>query len=259
MGSTQPYTDAAYQQATRQLDAQWQQQQAQFDQQMVNKRLAPGSAAYDQARTAFDQSKNDAYSGARNQALTQGLAAQNQAFGQGVSQSQLANALAGNLIGANTSYANQQLGGNASIMNQLLGGNSGIAQQLIGAAAQRASAASSSASAHYAADMSHQLGMASLNQNGQQMDFSNLMQLLNMGQGVTQYNNGMTLQDQQRNQSLFGNMPNGNAGNIDVQSPYNNQYNGQMNNWNYQNQQANSQNQNYAQWASLLASMYGGG
>jgi phage gpG-like protein len=257
----QPYIDNAYSQATRQLDPQWQQQQATFDQQMVNKGIAPGSAAYDQAKTAFDQSKDDAYAQARSQAQQQGLAAQGQAFGQGLQSSQLSGALAQALIGANSQYAGQQLGGNASMMQALLGGNSNIAQQLIGADASRFSATANSGASRYAAGLNHDLGMANLNQSGQQMDFGNLMQLLNLGQGTTQYNNQLTQQDQQRQQNMWNYMPNGNAGNgnIDVQSPYNNQYNGQMNGWNYQNQQANSQNQNYAQWASIIASMYGGG
>jgi phage gpG-like protein len=257
----QPFIDNAYSQATRQLDPQWQQQQAAFDQQMVNKGLAPGSAAYEQAKTAFDQSKGDAYAQARAQAQQQGLAAQGQAFGQGLQSSQLSSALAQALIGANSQYAGQQLGGNAQMMQALLGGNSNIAQQLIGADASRFNATTNAGASNYAAGLSHDLGMANLNQNGQQMDFGNLMQLLNLGQGTTQYNNQLTQQDQQRQQSMWNYMPNGNAGNgnIDVQSPYNNQYNGQMNGWNYQNQQANAQNQNYAQWASILASMYGGG
>jgi hypothetical protein len=84
------------------------------------------------------------------------------------------------------------------------------------------------------------------------------MSLLGMGQGVNSYNNGLIQQDQNRNQSFFGYMPNG-AGNsqIDVQGPMNNAWNGQMNQWQYGQNQANAQNQNYAQWAALLASMYG--
>lgn len=257
----QPYIDNAYSQATRQLDPQWQQQQAAFDQQMVNKGIAPGSAAYDQAKSAFDQSKNDAYSQARSQAQQQGLAAQGQAFGQGVQQSQLSGSLANALIGANSNFLGNQMSGNASLMNALLGGNQGISQALLNERASNTASSNAAGASMYNAGLANQLGMANLNQNGQQMDFSNLMQLVGLGQGTTQYNNGLTLQDQQRQQSMWGYMPNGNAGNgnIDVQNPYNNQYNGQMNNWNYQNQQANAQNSNYAQWASILANMYGGG
>jgi len=259
MASTmQPYVDSAYQQATRTLDPQWQQQSAAFDQQMINQGIQPGSAAYNTAKQQFDQSKNDAYSQAQAQAQQQGLAAQNQAFGQGLSQSQLAAQLSQALIGANSQYAGQQLQGNQGIMQALLGGNSGIAQQIIGGNATRG-AAEAGASASRANSMnSYNLGMANLAQQGQQNDFGNLMQLLGMGQGVGQYNNNLLNQDQSRNQSFFGYMPGGNGGNIDVQNPYQNYYNGQLNQNNYANNQANANNQNWANYAGLFAAMLGG-
>lgn len=254
----QQYTDQAYGEATRQLDPQWQQNQASFDQQMVNRGIAPGSAAYDQAKQDFDRSRNDAYAQARGQAMGQGLGAQNQMFQQGLAESGLSNQLVQALIGANTSVANQQLGGNASLMGQLLGGNQGIAQQLIGASAQRDSANASAGASMHNAGLNYRLGQDQLEAQIGQQDFGNLMAILGMGQGVNAYNNGLIQQDQNRNQSFFGYMPNG-AGNnaIDVQGPMNNAWNGQMNQWQYGQNQANAQNQNYAQWAALLASMYG--
>jgi len=254
----QQYTDQAYGEATRQLDPQWQQNQASFDQQMVNRGIAPGSAAYDQAKQDFDRSRNDAYGQARGQAMGQGLAAQQQMFGQGLAESGLSNQLVQALIGANTSVANQQLGGNASLMGQLLGGNQGIAQQLIGGAAQRDSANASAGASMHNAGLNFRLGQDQLEAQIGQQDFGNLMQLLTMGQGVGNYNNNLLMQDQNRNQSFFGYMPSG-AGNgaINVQDPMNQAWQGQMNQWQYGQNQANAQNQNYAQWASLLASMYG--
>ena len=254
--SAQQYSDNAYSQATRQLDPQWQQNQAQFDQQMVNKGIAPGSAAYQQAQQQFGQSRNDAYSQARDQSMQQGLGAQNQMFQQGLAQSGLSNQLAQALIGANSSIAGQQLGGNASLMQALLGGNSQIAQQLIGADASRANASASAGAARYGADRSYQLGQNQLDAQINQQDFGNLMQLLNMGQGVGNYNNDLLDRDQGRNQSFFGNIPNSQYGNIDVQNPYNQQYQGQQNQWQYGQNQADSQNAQYAQYASMLASMY---
>jgi hypothetical protein len=259
MASTmQPYVDSAYQQATRTLDPQWQQQSAAFDQQMINQGIQPGSAAYNTAKQQFDQSKNDAYSQAQAQAQQQGLAAQNQAFGQGLSQSQLAAQLSQALIGANSQYAGQQLQGNQGIMQALLGGNSGIAQQIIGGNAQMGAASSNAAASRANSMNSYNLGMANLAQQGQQNDFGNLMQLLGMGQGVGQYNNNLLNQDQSRNQSFLGYMPGGNGGSIDVQNPYQNYYNGQLNQNNYANNQANANNQNWANYAGLFAAMLGG-
>ena len=252
--AAQPYEDTAYQQSMRELQPQQAQQTAQFNQQMISQGITPGSAAYQQAQQQLSQQQNDATAQARAQAQTQGLAAQGQAFGQGLSQSQLANTLAGQLLGANTSFANQQLGGNASVMNQLLGGNSsvmnqllggnsGIAQQLIGGNASMNAAAQSANAARANGMNNYRLGEDQLAQTGQQADFGNLMQLLGLGSGVTSYNNGLLNQNQQNAQSFMGYMPNGGTGNIDAQSPYNNNYTGQMNGWNYQNQQANSENQ----------------
>lgn len=242
-GNTQPYVDSSYQQATRQLDPQVAAQNAQFEQQMVNQGIAPGSAAYDQAKSQMGMQQSDQYAQARAAAQQQGLAAQGQAFGQGLSQSQLANTLAGQLLGAQTGIANQQLGGNASIMNQLLGGNSGIAQQIIGGNAQMGSAASSAGASRYAAGLNNQLGMAQLGQQGQQQDFSNLMQLLGMGSGMTQYNNGLQQQQFGNANQMLGYIPQGGGGQIDVTGPYNSQYNGQMANYGIDQQNANSTNQ----------------
>lgn len=242
-GAAQPYMDTAYQQSMRELQPQMDQQNSAFQQQMVNQGITPGSAAYQQAQRQLSQQQNDATSQARAQAQQQGLAAQAQGFGQGLSQSQLANTLAGQLLGSNTSLSNQMLGGNASIMNQLLGGNSGIAQQLIGGNASM-NAAAQAANASRANSMnSYRLGEDQLAQSGQQADFGNLMQLLGLGSGVTSYNNGLLNQNQQNAMQFLGYMPQGGSGSIDAQSPYNNQYTGNMNNWNYQNQQANAENQ----------------
>jgi hypothetical protein len=252
----QAYTDQAYGEATRQLDPQWQQQQATFDQQMVNRGIAPGSQAYEQARGEFDRSKNDAYGQARGQAMQQGLGAQNQMFQQGLAESGLSNELVRSLIGANTSVANQQLGGNASIMQQLLGGNQGIAQSIIGGNASRDAANASAGASMSNANLNYQLGQDQLAAQVGQQDFGNLMALLGMGQGVTGYNNNLLTQDQQRNQSFFGQMPNQQYGNVNVMDPYNMQYGGQMNQWQAGQNQQNAQNQQYAQYAALIASMY---
>lgn len=252
----QQYTDQAYGEATRQLDPQWEQNQATFDQQMVNRGIAPGSAAYDQARQDFSRSRNDAYSQARGQAMGQGLGAQNQMFQQGLAESGLSNQLAQALIGANTSVANQQLGGNASIMQQLLGGNQGIAQSIIGGNATRDAANASAGASMRNANLNYQLGQDQLAAQIGQQDFGNLMSLLGMGQGVNSYNNNLLTQDQQRNQSFLGYMPNQQYGNMNVMDPYNTQYLGQMNQWQAGQNQQNAQNQQYAQYAALIASMY---
>lgn len=65
-----PFADAVYSEASRQLDPQFQAREAQFRQQMVNQGIQEGTSAWDAAFANFDRSRNDAYSQARNQALT---------------------------------------------------------------------------------------------------------------------------------------------------------------------------------------------
>lgn len=90
IASLQPWQDATYQQATRALDPQFQQAEARFNQDMVNRGIAQGSEAFTAARSDFDRSRNDAYGSARNQALAQALAAQNQGFQQSFGLDQVA-------------------------------------------------------------------------------------------------------------------------------------------------------------------------
>ncbi len=261
--ASQPYADQAYQQSMRELQPQMDQQNAQFDQQMVSQGIPVGSAAYDQAKQQLSMQQNDAQNQARAQAQTTGLAAQGQGFGQGLSQSQLANTLAGQLLNSNTSMYNQGLGGNASVenamlggnsslMNALLGGNSNIAQQIIGGRATMGAANAQAGASSHNGQLNYQLGEDQLAQSGQQSDFNNLMSLLGMGSGVVGFNNNALGQDQQAGQSFFNYLPNGSGGQIDAQSPYNNYYNGSMNQWNYANNQANAENQ-AGESAAMLA------
>lgn len=55
-------SESRYEQMARtRLDPLWQERQAQFDQNMVNRGIRPGSAAYDALSRNFDQGRNDAY------------------------------------------------------------------------------------------------------------------------------------------------------------------------------------------------------
>lgn len=78
----QQYADATFQEATRRLDPRFQQAEARFRQDMVNRGISEGTEAFDKAFKNFSMDRNDAYAQAQNQALLSGLGAQNQAFGQ---------------------------------------------------------------------------------------------------------------------------------------------------------------------------------
>lgn len=80
--------DAVYSQATSRLDPQWQTAETQKDTQLRNQGLTPGTEAYDNAMRDFNFAKNDAYSGARNASIQQGLAAEQAQFGMGLQANQ---------------------------------------------------------------------------------------------------------------------------------------------------------------------------
>lgn len=91
----QPFIDAAYNQSASRLNPQFDQMKERFDQDMVNRGIQPGSAAYDKAFSNYSMAKNDAFASANNNAMGQGLAAQGQAWGQGAQQAGLAQAMLG--------------------------------------------------------------------------------------------------------------------------------------------------------------------
>lgn len=77
-------SDAAYQNATRYLDPQFQRQQASLENQLANQGITRGSEAWNNAMQQQDMARQQAYEGARNQALLQGMQGAQQLYGQGI-------------------------------------------------------------------------------------------------------------------------------------------------------------------------------
>lgn len=281
LNSMQKYTDAAYNQATSRLDPQFAQQKAAFDQQMVSQGLQPGSAAYNSALQDFNNAKNDAYSGARNQAMQQGLQAQGQAFGQGLAGSQLG--LAANQQGWNQGIQGQQLGlaENQQGFNQALSGSqlaNEILKARIAAEAQKSAAgtqagatraaAQSSADAsrynsqnnllsnmfgdqtqQYLGQLQNSLGWGNLGLGAAQMgmqqnnqDFNQMMGLYNAGNQNDMYNNAIPGMEMGNIGQLLNMIPNGNPTPVDVTGAYG--LNAGMQNNAYQGAVANNNAQN---------------
>lgn len=69
-GSVGQIADQAYQAQTSRLDPQWAQNKQQFDAQMANQGITAGGEAYDNAARDFGQQRNDAYTQARQQAIS---------------------------------------------------------------------------------------------------------------------------------------------------------------------------------------------
>lgn len=205
IASLAPWQDSTLALANRSLDPQWQQAEARFNQDMVNRGIAQGSDAYTAARSDFDRSRNDAYGSARNQALAQALAAQNQGFGQSLGLDQLA-----------AQYAS-------------------IDAQQAGAAMQDAWNRERFGREFAEDTRRYDLGRGdSLNQQ----DFNNLQSLLGFDFGSQQFNAGQQQQDFNNQLPFFGLIPNQGPTQIDTYSPYNLQAQQQQNNAaNRQNQQ----------------------
>lgn len=227
IGEFQRFADNAYNESVRRLDPQFAEQQRSFEQDMVNRGIAPGTEAYDNARANFEQARNDAYATARSQADQMGLAAQQQSFGQGAVNSQ-------------------------GLRELLLG--------QMGADASRYGADRSASASMYNSNQAAQSAADRLRFDSQQGDFGNLMQLLGFGSGINAQNNSTIGQNNNANNQwfnqnygmlgLFGG--GGNPSNIDVTSPYNNQYNAQLNTSQYNQAQQNANNQMYAQLAAAM-------
>lgn len=187
IASLQPWQDATYQQATRALDPQFQQMEARFNQDMVNRGIAQGSDAYTTARSDFDRNRNDAYGSARNQALAQALAAQNQGF-------------------------NQSLG-----LDQ-------VAVQASGIAAGRAGAEMGRAQNRYLADREFEEGRRRYDldrgDNLGQQDFNNMGWLMGFDRDNQFFDAGQQQQDFNNQLPFFGLVPNQGPSQIDTYSPY---------------------------------------
>jgi hypothetical protein len=84
--------DAAYGDATKRLDPQFQQREQDLRSRLSGQGLVEGSEAYNNALKSFGQERTDAYQGAMNSAIGQGTAAGNALFGQSLASRQ--NALA---------------------------------------------------------------------------------------------------------------------------------------------------------------------
>ena len=70
LSSVQQIADQSYADQTSRLDPQWEQRKKQFDQQMANQGITAGGEAYDNASRDFGQQRNDAYTQARQAALS---------------------------------------------------------------------------------------------------------------------------------------------------------------------------------------------
>jgi hypothetical protein len=221
LNSMQQYSDAAYNQATRTLDPQWQQQAAAFQQQMIGQGLTPGSQAYDAAYKNFIMGQNDAYSQARDQAMQQGLQAQGQSFQEGLANSTLANELAKANIGANAQIRAAGIGANASMHDADV---NALTQRMLGLG-----------------NLGIQYG--NLQNSTNATDFGILNGLTGSMNAQGMYNNSLPGMQIGNFNSLYQNVPHGGPAPVDVTGAYQMNQNGQLAGYNADVQNSNAQNQ----------------
>lgn len=115
--------DAAYKAQTQYLDPQFARDQQALQSQLAAQGIPIGSEAYNNAMNQFNESKNQAYQGAQNAAVSAGNQEQNTLFGQQIGAGQFANAAQAQNYG--------QLANNASFYNQAQGQQFGQGMDLM--------------------------------------------------------------------------------------------------------------------------------
>jgi hypothetical protein len=127
----QQATDALYKANTQYLDPQFAQSQAKMESQLANQGITRGSEAYNNAMLNFNNQKQQAYTGARNQAIGQGTAAAQGLFGMGLQGAQFGNTSLGQQFGQNVT-AQQLANASAGQNNALAQTNMGLTNAALG-------------------------------------------------------------------------------------------------------------------------------
>lgn len=218
------YQDAAWNQSRRYLDPQQQAMQKQFEQQAVNKGLAPGSAAYQAAYDNMMRAQNDANSSAAFGAMNFGQQAQNQAFQQGLGASQLANAMSQAQLQAETARQNAALAANTS--------RYGIDTSAATAAAQLAQQGQqwNDQFGFNQAQWEDQFGLQrdQFGLQEQQANFGNLLGLGNFGIQYGNYLNNAAQTDYNMAAAMLSNVPGNSQQQLNVGGAYNTAQQGAM-------------------------------
>lgn len=223
--------DALYRQQTAFLDPQWKQDQSDLENKLIQQGIAQNSDAWNRAIGDFSRNKEFSYGNARNQAITGGGAEQSRLFGLGLAANQNAyNQALGSGQFHNTA---QQQGFGQSLSNAQLN-NAARAQQF----------AENAAKAQFGNSAQQQMYDQLMRSQGTQFD-QNLANANLQNQGRNQYiNESNYLRNQPLNELTairsgaqvtspqFSGIPQALVGNTDITGAYNNQYQGQLANYN---------------------------
>lgn len=250
LNSFQQYQDAAMQQARRQLDPIWEGRQRRFEQDMINRGLAPGSEAYQTALANFDRSRNDQYDAAQRGALQTGLAAQQQAFGQSHAESQLAMQRLLGQLQADTSLNIAGLNANTSLANADINRQNFLDQLAFNR--EGAATAADQWNRQFGQNQQQWMDQFGAAQNAQ--DFGQMMQMMGFDRDTAWGNNTQDNQRFGQLMSLFGALQpqGGSGGAVDYLSALGMNQNQQNQNYQAGMQQSAQNNQNWLALAGLL-------
>lgn len=263
-GAMKDSQGAAYNQQKAYLDADYGQRQRDLENQLVQQGVLQGSDAWNRAVEGLGRQRTFDYNNAFNNSFDKGLAANNQLFGQDLASSNFANSAQaqGFSQGMQNAQLNNSAAGqlNAQRLAQMMAGNAAQGQQF----GQNLSAGQF-ANAAQQQNYSQAMNNAAFNNNNQSTMFSQglanaglnnqasgqafgqsssaraqaLQELLQQQQNPINILNALR-SGSQVSAPTFGNTPQGNVANTDIASMYNNQYQGQLAQYNSQQASNNS-------------------
>lgn len=205
---------AAYNQQSAYLDPQYKNQQGDLENKLVQQGIPQNSDAWNRAMDEFSRQKTFDYNNAYNNSFATGLAANNQLYNQGLSSNQ--NAFAQAL--ASGQFANQAQG-------QQYGQSANNANMAFSQGLSNAQLNNQASGQGFNQSMAARNQNLSEQQQAQQIPI-NLLNALRSGSQVTS--------------PTFGSSPQGNVANTDIAGLYNNQYQGQLAQYNSQQAGNNS-------------------
>ncbi len=228
-------SDSLYSQATQYLDPQFKQSKESMDADLANKGLVPGTQAYQNALTNYDNEKQRAYADARNASISGGVNAMNTLYGMGLGGYNAA----ANTAATQAQIGNQQAGVQNSAQNQLFG--QGLANAQLQNSAQNQRFNQGLMAGQFGNEAQQQafqqgMGNAQLNNNASNQWLQQAMALYN--QPLNTYNSLMT--GSQVSMPNFQSTPNVQMNSPDYQGAVGQNYQAQLNAANMQN--ANSSN-----------------
>lgn len=229
--------DALYRQQAAFLDPQWKQDQGDLENKLIQQGIAQNSDAWNRAVGDFSRNKEFAYSNARNQAITGGGAEQSRLFGLGLASNQ--NAYQQALNNAQFHNAAQAQGFGQNFANAQLGNSTQqqMYDQLMRSQGTR---------------FDQNLANANLQNQGRNQ-FINEQNYLRQ-QPINELN--ALRSGSQVTSPQFSGIPQALVGNTDIASLYNNQYQGQLAQYNAGVSSNNSQMQGLVGLAAAAAAAY---